>query len=80
MKWLIVLAIVDLIVPELKLFILEHLHVHFWTESSTKYRNKHIFHAVANFPELYGAKAIWNYFETGHGKTTERMANPPVRN
>lgn len=43
--------------------------VHYWTDSPTsQYRNKSIFYLVANHESLFGLKAIWNYFEAGHGK------------
>ena len=46
-----------------------------------------IFNLVANHEEKYQCKAIWNYFEAGHGKgpcdglggTTKRMADEAVK-
>ena len=43
--------------------------VHYCTDFPTsQYRNKTIFYLVANHESLFGMKAIWNYFEAGHGK------------
>ncbi|XP_069109647.1 uncharacterized protein [Argopecten irradians] len=62
--------------------------IHYWTDSPTsQYRNKTIFHMVANHEQLFGMKARWNYFEAGHGKgpcdglggTTKRMADQAMR-
>ena len=82
-----VLAFVDAIMPDLKS--LDTLDtIHYWTDSpSSQYRNKSIFDYVANHEEIHGVKAIWNYFETGHGKgpcdglggTCKRLADQAVR-
>ena len=63
-------------------------YVHYWTDSPTsQYRNRFIFHAVANHENLYGCPATWNYYEAGHGKnvcdglggTVKRLADEAVR-
>ena len=63
-------------------------YVHYWTDSPTsQYRNRFIFHAVANHESLYGCQATWNYYEAGHGKnvcdglggTVKRLADEAVR-
>ena len=43
--------------------------IHYWTDSPTlQYRNKTIFSVVSRHEETFGVKAVWNYFEAGHGK------------
>ena len=62
--------------------------LHYWTDSPTsQYRNKTIFQLIANHEKLFGMKAIWNYFEAGHGKgpcdgiggSTKRMADQAMK-
>lgn len=62
--------------------------VHYWTDTPTsQYRNKTIFHIVANHKTETGLKAFWNYFEAGHGKgpcdglggVTKRMADQAMK-
>ena len=83
-----VLTFVDAIVPEIKKRVPNLNKVHYYTDSPTsQYRNKFIFHTVANHKEVYGCDATWNYFEAGHGKgpcdglggTVKRMADEAVR-
>ena len=58
--------------------------VHYYSDSPfSQYRNKWIFHLISKHQEMYGIKATWDYFETGHGKgpcdgvggTIKRMAD-----
>jgi len=83
-----VCAFLDKIMPELKTLKPELKCVHYWTDSpSSQYRNRYIFHVVANHDTLYGMSARWNYFEVGHGKgpcdglggTAKRMADMAIR-
>ena len=62
-------------------------HVHYWTDSPTsQYRNRFMFHTIANHQSIYGFPATWNYFEAGHGKgpcdgvggITKRIADAAV--
>jgi hypothetical protein len=80
-------AIIDKLIPELKLLSPELSFIHYWTDGPTsQYRNRQCFFTVANHRELYGVGARWNYFEVGHGKgpcdglggTTKRMADEAV--
>ena len=84
----VVLTFVDCIIPEIKKNIPNLRKVHYYTDSPTsQYRNKAIFHAIANHKERYECEAVWNYFEAGHGKgpcdglggTVKRMADEAVR-
>lgn len=62
-----VVAIIDRLLEELKS--LNLTCVHYVTDSPTsQYRNKSIFHVIANHKDLYGITAKWNYWEAGHGK------------
>ncbi|KAK3102947.1 hypothetical protein FSP39_015174 [Pinctada imbricata] len=81
-------AIIEKIMPELKLLSPDLEFIHYWTDGPTsQYRNKQIFYTIANHKDLYGVSARWNYFEVGHGKgpcdglggTTKRMADEAVR-
>lgn len=63
-------------------------YVHYWTDSpSSQYRNRYIFHTVANHEDIFGSGATWNYYEAGHGKnvcdglggTVKRLADESVR-
>ncbi len=82
-----VLTIIDQLIPEIKLIQPDTTEVHYWTDSPTsQYRNKAIFHAVANHHHTFGVHAKWNYWEAGHGKgpcdglggTVKRMADGAV--
>ena len=43
--------------------------VHYWTDSPiSRYRNKTAFYVISDHKHLLGIPAVWNYFETGHGK------------
>ena len=43
--------------------------VHYWTDSPiSQYRNKTAFYVISDHKHLLGIPAVWNYFETGHGK------------
>lgn len=62
--------------------------IHYWTDSpSSQYRNRFIFHVLANQQQHFGVHARWNYFEAGHGKgpcdgiggTCKRRASEAVK-
>lgn len=83
-----VLTFIDRVVPEVKKYVPTVKKIHYYTDSPTsQYRNKTIFRVVANHEEMYGCRAVWNYFEAGHGKgpcdglggTTKRLADEAVR-
>lgn len=63
-----VLAILRLLVPQLKVKIPVVNMIHYWTDSPYQYRNRFIFHVLANHQQLFGVHARWNYFEAGLGK------------
>jgi hypothetical protein len=76
------------LVPRLKELIPELSCIHYLSDSPTsQYRNKSIFHIIANHLQLFGAKGCWQYFEAGHGKgpcdgvgaVAKRMADEAVR-
>lgn len=82
------LTIIDKLIPEVKDLSLESKYIHYWTDGPTsQYRNKVIFHAVANHASTFGAAATRNYWEAGHGKgpcdrlggTVIRMADDAVK-
>ena len=63
-------------------------HIHYWSDSPTsQYRNKTIFHLIANHEQQFDLKANWNYFEAGHGKgpcdglggSTKRLADEAMK-
>ena len=69
------------IVPDLKM-------VHYWTDSpSSQYRNKSAFYVISDHENIFGVPAIWNYFESGHGKgpcdgvggTSKRIADMAIK-
>lgn len=63
-----VFAILQQLVPTLKEYCPGITDIHYWTDSpSSKYRNRFILHIIGNHFQLFGGKARWNYFETGHG-------------
>ena len=83
-----VLVFIDKIIPEVKLLMPTVSVIHYWTDSPTsQYRNKYIFQLIANHKQIFGIRAVWNYFEAGHGKgpcdglggTTKRMADEAVK-
>ena len=83
-----VTAFIDNIMKKVKEWDTEVKKIHYFTDSpSSQYRNRFIFHTVANHQELYGMLAVWNYFESGHGKgpcdglggTVKRLADDAVR-
>ncbi len=83
-----VITFIDQMMKELKEMDPNVQRIHYWTDSpSSQYRNKDIFHLVATHRDRYGVPAVWNYFESGHGKgpcdglggTTKRMADEAVR-
>ena len=57
------------LVPRLRELIPELSCIHYLSDSPTsQYRNKSIFHIIANHLQLFGAKGSWQYLEAGHGK------------
>lgn len=83
-----VCAFLDVIVPRIKELDTQVKNIHYWTDSpSSQYRNRFVFETIAKHETIYGMKAIWNYFEAGHGKgpcdglggTTKRLADEAVR-
>lgn len=47
----------------------ESRRVLYWTDSpSLQYRNKTAFFILSDHKNLLDVNAVWNYFETGHGK------------
>lgn len=83
-----VLTFMDTLIPEIKQLNSATTCIHYWTDSPTsQYRNKVIFHTVANHNSLFGLEATWNYWEAGHGKgpcdglggTVKRMADDAVK-
>ncbi|XP_076109458.1 uncharacterized protein LOC143078484 [Mytilus galloprovincialis] len=83
-----VYAFIKDIVNEMKAAVNDIKMVHYWTDSpSSQYRNKSAFYVVSDHKNLLGIQAIWNYFETGHGKgpcdgiggTSKRTADLAIR-
>ena len=64
-----VVAIIQKLVPLIKADLPTVTKIHYWTDSPTsQYRNRYIFDILCRHESLFGIKAVWNYFETGHGK------------
>lgn len=83
-----VVTFIKEIVKDVKRLDLEIKCIHYWTYSPTsQFRNKTIFHLVANHQETFGIDAKWNYFEVGHGKgpfdglggSSKRLADEAVK-
>lgn len=83
-----VVTFMDTIISEVKQVVPNVKVCHYWTDSPTsQYRNKIIFDTVANHNALYGCDAVWNYFESGHGKgpcdglggTVKRLADTAIK-
>lgn len=83
-----VVTFIKEIVKDVKLLDPEIKCIHYWTDSPTsQYRNKTMFHLVANHQETFGIDAKWNFFEAGHGKgpcdglggSTKRLADQAVK-
>ena len=83
-----VFAILKKVIPFIKSEVGAFNQIHYWTDSPTsQYRNKTIFSVVSRHEETFGAKAVWNYFEAGHGKgpcdgiggTSKRLADEAVK-
>ena len=81
-------AILKKVIPFIKSEVGAFNQIHYWTDSPTsQYRNKTIFSVVSRHEETFGAKAVWNYFEAGHGKgpcdgiggTSKRLADEAVK-
>lgn len=81
-------VIVKKIVEQAKRCVPDLKGLHFWTDSpSSQYRNKSLFDIVKRFELLYGCRASWHYFESGHGKgpcdgvggTTKRNADNAIK-
>lgn len=64
-----VYAILDKLMPMIKMKIPHLKTVHYWTDSpSSQYRNKSSFFIVSDHENIFGVTAVWNFFESGHGK------------
>ena len=83
-----VFAILKKVIPFIKSEVGAFNQIHYWTDSPTsQYRNKTIFSVVNRHEETFDAKAVWNYFEAGHGKgpcngiggTSKRLADEAVK-
>ena len=83
-----VFAILKKVIPFIKSEVGAFNQIHYWTDSPmSQYRNKTIFNVVSRHEETFGAKAVWNYFEAGHGKgpcdgiggTSKRLADEAVK-
>ncbi|XP_071164971.1 uncharacterized protein [Mytilus edulis] len=83
-----VYTIIQKLLSEIKNHVNNLKVVHYWTDSpSSQYRNKTAFYIVSDHKNIFGVNAIWNYFETGHGKgpcdgiggTSKRTADLAVR-
>ena len=62
--------------------------VHYYSDSPfSQYRNKYMFDFVCEHERMFGMKATWDYFESGHGKgpcdgvggTIKRMADQAIK-
>jgi hypothetical protein len=83
-----VCAFSDALIPKVLSAVPNITQIHYWTDSpSSQYRNKTMFTIIAEHAKLYGLKARWNYFESGHGKgpcdglggTIKRMADEAIK-
>ena len=83
-----VVAIIQKLAPIIKSDILNPEKIHYFTDSPTsQYRNRYIFDILCRHQHLFGMKAAWNYFESGHGKgpcdglggSAKRQASESVR-
>ena len=83
-----VMTFIDDIISELKKLDPLLNTIHYWSDSpSSQYRNKYIFNLIANHHEMYDIHAVWNNFESGHGKgpydglggSCKRLADEAIR-
>ncbi len=83
-----VFAIIKKLIPLVKDFIPDLLHVHYYTDSPvSQYRNRYMFYLILCHPSLLQVTASWDYSEAGHGKgpcdgvggTVKRMADQAVK-
>ena len=74
--------------PKIKNHVRNLEAVHYWTDSPrSQYRNKTTFDIVYDHRNIFGVNAIWNFFESGHGKgsfdgiggTYKRIADLAIR-
>ena len=64
-----VFLILKKFIPELRRLVSLLKSIHYWTDSPTpQYQTKTIFGVIATHEDEFGFPAVWNYFETGHGK------------
>lgn len=64
-----VVAIIQKLVPLIQADLPTVTKVHYWTDSpSSQYRNRYIFDILCRHEDMFGIKAVWNYFESSHGK------------
>ena len=82
-----VIAVIGMLIPELKAIDPNLSCVHYVTDSPTsQYRNKYMIKTISLHKETFGAAASWHYLEAGHGKgpcdgvggTSKRMADMAV--
>ncbi|KAK6194922.1 hypothetical protein SNE40_000452 [Patella caerulea] len=65
-------SILDILIPQLKQIVANLEYIHYLTDSSSsQYRNKHIFHVIANHLELFNVAA-----RDGLGGATKRFVAP----
>ena len=65
----VVYSIMKKLVPIIKQLIPGRAFIGYWTDSPTlQYRNKYIFHLIANFEKTLNVSSASNYFESGHGE------------
>ena len=74
--------------PEIKNHVRNLEVVHYWTDSpSSQYRRKIAFYIVSDHRNIFGVNAIWDFFDSGHGKgscngiggTSKRTADLAIR-
>ncbi|MES9884689.1 MAG: hypothetical protein ABW185_27915 [Sedimenticola sp.] len=64
-----VVAIIQKLVPLIEADFPTTTKLHYWTDSPTsQYRNRYVFDILTRHEDLFGVKAVWNFFESGHGK------------
>ena len=83
-----VIAFVVAVIPQIRNLVPQVKTIHYWTDSPTsQYRNRFILDFVAHHSERFGINAVWNFFESGHGKSAcdgvggclKRMADEAVK-
>lgn len=64
-----VFAILDQLMHKMKMKVPFLKTVYYWTDSpSSHYRNKSSFYIVSDHENVFRVNAVWNFFESGHGK------------